>query len=247
MDWKYFVPIISLVSVIAGWLLNEFSYYFRRRLEDKRVLKNVLFNLLEVWHIMKADNPDLAVETMLNILSKRFPDVFENKSVLDSWKPFYRDFAEDLARQITTEEVSSVKQKYNASIDALTKVDPLLAYKLSGKLFVHRYLELLNNRVSELKIGIFNIPANENIADGPVKYLRQIVEPMILDEEIETLEGEILEVARRISLITYIKTNRKLKKHNAYILREISMKMDRFLEGFEEMVKSESGEEKESK
>jgi hypothetical protein len=237
MDWKYFVPIVSIISVIAGWFLNEMSYYFRCRRQDKRKLKEVLFNLLDIWHLMKANNPDLVVQITIDKLTGRFPDAFRNKEALLSWKPFYQDFADGLMQQIVSKEISGSKERYEISVNSLAKIDPLLAHRLSGKLSVHDYIKISNERIENFKGIISNFGTSDDL--NALESLKQMVRPIIMDDVTKTMEDDIKEVSCKIGVLTWFKTKRKLGKHDAYILREANKKTDEFLNNIEKLTQSQ--------
>ena len=238
MDWKYLLPsILILVGVFAGWLLNELSYYFRCRRQDKRKLKEVLFNLLDIWHLMKANNPDLAVQITIDKLTGRFPDAFRNKEALLFLKPFYHDFADGLMQQIVSKEISGIKERYEISVNSLAKIDPLLAHRLSGKLSVHDYIKISNERIENFKRVISNFGTSDDL--NALESLKQMVRPMIMDDVTKTMEDNIKEVSCKISVLTWFKTERKLGRHDAYILREPNKKMDELLNNVEKLAQSQ--------
>lgn len=236
MDWKYVVPIISVICVIVGWMLNECSYYFRCRHEDKRILKDVLFNLLEIWHLLKTNNPDMVVDITIKKLISKYPEISEGGFTVSVLKPFYKGFFEKLFQGISNEEVLKVQKRYELSIDALTGFDPLLAYRLSGKFVIRDYIKVLDERLADLKLEIFEI--NESEGKAVLEYLKQIIKPMFLDEEIQVIEKDILSVSRRINIITLLKMRNKLKQHDIWIQNEIDKKMTQYFDSITELFQS---------
>lgn len=231
MDWKYLLPsIIILVGVFAGWFLNELSYYFRCRREDKRKLKEVLFNLLDIWHLMKANNPDLLIQITIDKLVGRFPDAFKSKEVLSFLKPFYQDFADGLMQQIVNKEISGIKERYETSVNSLAKIDPLLAHRLSGKLSVQDYLETFNERLNNVKNVFLDAGGSQDTM--AFETIRAELKPLVMDEVVKTIEDDIKDVAYKIGIMTWMNTLQKLNKHYNYILREMDKKIDEFLENF---------------
>src|SRR5687767_1574425 len=55
-------------GIILGFLLSQLGDYLRATREDKRVLKQVLFNQLDIWVEMKKAD----VETLLPMLLDKF-------------------------------------------------------------------------------------------------------------------------------------------------------------------------------
>ncbi len=214
----------------AGWLLNELSYYFRCRREDKKKLKEVLFNLLDIWHLMKANNPDLVVQITIDKLTGRFPDAFRNKEALLFWKPFYQDFADGLMQQIVNKEISGIKERYEISVNSLAEIDPLLAHRLSGKLSVQDYFETFNERLNNVK-NVF-LDAGRSQDTMAFETIRAELKPLVMDDVVKTIEDDIKDVAYKIGIMTWINTLQKLNKHYNYILREMDKKIDEFLENF---------------
>jgi len=49
MEINLTTALITILGVVIGWLLNELSFLIRLRIKDRRKLKKVLFNLLNVY------------------------------------------------------------------------------------------------------------------------------------------------------------------------------------------------------
>ncbi|MGB3478944.1 MAG: hypothetical protein WBB67_07270 [bacterium] len=208
--------------------MNELSYYFRCRRQDKRKLKEVLFNLLDIWHLMKANNPDLAVQITIDKLTGRFPDAFRNKEALLFLKPFYQDFADDLMQQIVSKEISGIKERYEISVNSLAKIDPLLAHRLSEKLSVQDYFKTFNERLNNVKNVFLDAGGSQDTMT--FETIKAELKPLIMDDVVKTIEDDIKDVAYKIGIITWINTLQKLNKHYGYILTEANKKIDKFIE-----------------
>jgi len=68
LSQTYIALLTALGGIVLGFLLGQVGDYLRATREDKRLLKQVLFNQLDIWvEIKRAD-----VETLVPLLVGKF-------------------------------------------------------------------------------------------------------------------------------------------------------------------------------
>ena len=75
-DKLKWAAIFSLLGIILGWTLNQFSNWYKSRIEDKRILKKSLFHLLEIYFNLSRSNFE---EIADKALKEIFPDIYKQK------------------------------------------------------------------------------------------------------------------------------------------------------------------------
>ncbi len=123
--------VISVVTLLVGWLLNEASHRRREISSDKRAISRAIADLLEVR------NRTLFLNAYLDEVAKRFKIPNEAQlimiALLDNLLP----------------NTESLQKRYNDSIDAVASADPVLGFRLRSKDELPNYLKTLRQLVSQ--------------------------------------------------------------------------------------------------
>ena len=120
-------------------------------------------------------------------------------------------------------ELKSIGAKYSQSVDELSKIDPILAYRLSGKQKFHNYVEYLNeyfNKVDELAKKHLQESMQgteqqdwERLKDRAKKALHPGLHKVVMD----TVTADIKRIAREIGVLTSYKARRVISKQERQI------------------------------
>jgi len=134
MDPKIYIPIIAaLAGTLVGALIKELASFYRAYREDHRILKIVLFNQLDVWYEVKRCDTGPLILTYFERIKQRLGSEGASTEQIDELLEKVRPEFEALLRKVKIGEPEKLQQRYQASVDNLAQVDPILAYKLSGK------------------------------------------------------------------------------------------------------------------
>src|SRR5919206_3854104 len=69
MESQIYISLLTgLGGIVLGFLLTQVGNYLQSYREDKRVLKQVLFNQLDIWVEMKKAD----VESIVSVLTEKF-------------------------------------------------------------------------------------------------------------------------------------------------------------------------------
>lgn len=229
------LAIFSLLGVIVGWILNEVSFLIRTRHQDKRRLKEVLFNLLEVWHYLKISNPEIIIDTLVNVVSVRYRVPNNGVSFL---KEFYRDFFNDFLQNFIKKNINKLKKRYENSITYLAQIDPYLAYKLSEKTSIYEYIDTFEKKIKNLEENISKDHFSFNKEE--LESMKSLLSSFIIKDSIKDIENDIKKIAKKINFLYGIKISKRLKKYDQFVIKELNKKLDNYLKKFEERRKRES-------
>lgn len=185
--------LIGSLSVLLGWLLNEITRFFSKKRSEKKVLKQVLYELLEVHFIItKLDLWDVS-ETLLRRVEEAVQEkVPENEK--DEVMRFIQKLLLDMIEPTVWRELNDVDESYHSAIGELSSVDPIIAYRLRNKTRLLSQNDTLRNTIEELKGQVEN--------ENDIEKLDQFVDPLILrrfKQELSFLTDEMIVIAEMIS------------------------------------------------
>jgi len=129
---------ISIISIVLASLLASMGYLYRTYIDRKKIIKNVLFNYLELRdtlekRYMSSDSFQTTVKKYftakgINIEEKTLNTILETQI----------SKIKKIDINLNTDDI----QRLRNSITELSKVDPIFAYYLNNK---ERSIELIDN------------------------------------------------------------------------------------------------------
>ena len=126
----YITLLTAFGGIILGFVMGQLADYLRANREDKRVLKQLLFNQLDLWVEMKRAD----VETLVPMLVQKFQQALLKRGAQQDQVKAMFDVSLTplilLLKQIKLAAPEKIKDRYQESVNQLAKVDPLLAYQL---------------------------------------------------------------------------------------------------------------------
>jgi hypothetical protein len=224
--WTY---LSALGSVAFGWLLNETGQWLKGRKDDKKIKKTVLYNLLETYHIFKRlDNADI-INQITEIVFKKIPKGEQTEELKKNLFTYYNLTLQELNEDHIAEELNNLENSFTKSVDDLSKVDPIRAYRLKGKTRIINVFDWLDDYFENLKN---NFPADAIEIENATDKLIDKIRPEIITGAIKDLEEEIKKISLNISLITRYKANKIIRIHNKPAREEDKAKVEVFLNNY---------------
>lgn len=221
-DWTY---IAALLSVAFGWFLNELGQWFRTRKEDRKIKKQVLFNLLEThFTFNKLDTSEIT-----NLLSRkvleRIPKSEQTEEAKQYINQLYSGIIGGFAEDNVAESLEETEEHFTKSINELSKLDPITAYRLNGKNKIFQVFDLLHDYDDEVKEKFPNEPGlNEQI-----ELTVETIKPEIIKDAISDLEDEIKGIALSINFWTWYRATKTVKNTKTKIRKDDEKKIDDLL------------------
>jgi hypothetical protein len=205
---KYYVPVFIL---ILGWLLKMLDDRSKANRDDKRKLKKALFYLLEVRYQLKL----LVIEDMqLNYFIKMFkkhlghiPEIanLDDDVLKKIIKPLLNKVIE---KPFTSEkDRDELKTNYLKSVDNLSEVDPILAFRLHGR---QNVIQLMTEALDRSQSVMGSVPVERPEDMERIINAIKKTGPKILDEALLDIEMILAGIAKSISRKTFRQVKRRL-------------------------------------
>jgi hypothetical protein len=124
---EIWAAIISLVGVALGWALTQTSAWLATRQADHRIIKEVLYLLLELHRLLAVlERVDAFLDSLTEQIKQHSPVSPEEKAQLQK-------IIRNTVTPLVGQQLTTLKESYNASLLKLASVDPVSAYRLRGQ------------------------------------------------------------------------------------------------------------------
>lgn len=223
-DWTY---IGALFSVAFGWCLNEIGQWLRTRKEDKKIKKQILYNLLETNFIFNQLDTSEITQMLTDRILLRFPKNEQTEELKQYLNQLYSGIIGRLLKDDVADKLENIEEKYTKAVDNLATIDPITAYRLNGKTNIMQIFDLLQDYFEEVK-GDF--PGEEELVQNQISSTANVLKPEIIKDAISDLEEEIKDIAFTINPWTWVKVKRTLKASKGRIKNEGEKKIDELLD-----------------
>jgi hypothetical protein len=215
-----FIPIVSTIfGVLIGWILNELRDFIKLRRENKQIINSVLFNLLEIRFFVSKTDLEKFTKITIEYLKSMFPN--ENpKDIQIIINQVFNIFFQTIIAEQHTEEIKKIESKYKESISLLSRIDPILAYNISGKLNLYNYLEYLKdysgkvNEIFELELNSLKNERSVMNLEDIRNILEQALRPVLYKEALLVITNDIKKVSKKLGIIKYLNSNTILKRQD---------------------------------
>jgi len=171
--------ILPIITLILGLFLNELSYIFRSSRENKKEVGLVISFLLDIRHQLNA------LKIILAELKKYFPQTpeleIQLRNILVNFFP----------------QSDYFNQKFNESIDSVSKFNPLLGFRLRSK---------------DQFIPIMQKLRNLSLADKSSTVLFNEMDNIISSKYVETIDEMLIELSKVHGIKTWFRMKKNLSK-----------------------------------
>lgn len=229
---KGFLPILG---VIVGWILSQLTEKMKASREDTRKLKKTLFYLLELRHQLSfyVSNEE-HIDIYISLIKEKFSHL-ESVKALD--EPQVKQLLVQLIQGIVKEiplispqEMEELNRNFMKTIDSLSEVDPILAFRLSGRQNVKN---LLNEIRERSRVSVLEL--TKNVSDvGELDSAFQKIEPNLLKGSLGDLDEILVEIARAVGRKTAKKTKARISdKKTEKERKDIERFLEKMLKGLQ--------------
>ncbi|MBA7478579.1 hypothetical protein ES707_14006 [subsurface metagenome] len=200
----------SLLGVILGWFLNEVSYLIRFKREDRKNLKEILSNLLSIFHIIYANH--VYTYKVAEKVYERLPKELKSERIEPLFKLMSQEYNKHFMQRIIQADTREVRERYRSSVNSLRGIDPLGAYKLTLRSSALDYLNAIDEMPNEIKhlMSDWKEMNNANYEEF-LKFVRSRLKPRATEEVTNVLEDDIRGVSFKIGILTWLKVKKELK------------------------------------
>ena len=206
---------VALICVLFGWLLHEISSLVSLRREKKKILRSVLSNYLELWFIIinVANNIEMLTSHLGGKLKGTIPDLSSKDEAL--LQETLKTVKEDILKPKVSQGIDEVQEDYEDAVIELATVDPMLAFRLRGKSKAYDMLfDQLKKDLDRIKSII---PSESTQDDKVISRIDETLCSKLRQGMLNNFERDMLGIAWKVSLFTWIKLKRtisKIKKPN---------------------------------
>jgi len=222
------VPILAaLAGVAVGGLVAEGREWLRITRDNARSLNRVLYAQLDVWHIVHGADLEAVLDMVPRVIAPLLGGTSGDLRVLLQAAPELKPLlAEILRDQIPTD----LEERYHAAVNQLAQIDPLLAYRISGRPELNALVVTWRGRLS--------LMAEQAPMSESDRSMIERFNPAIAQETrrqlLKPLEEDIESVAKKCGLTQWRRVKRQLEKevrgHAGQIEREAAASIQRVLE-----------------
>ena len=190
--------------VLAGWLLSNIKDFWKSKKDDRSALNFCLSNLLEVRYLIQRTDVVTIADNLLVNMVKEFPELAVDGVV----PPFVKkQFEHGVQLQVTDMILSrypKIKDDYDKSLEGLKPIDPILAHRLSGRTEFANYVNQMGAYLDKIDPSVDNSVLKDEMLD--------FISPRLRSEILEATENDIKVVAKKISLFTFYRVKKELKR-----------------------------------
>jgi hypothetical protein len=221
MNW--IDKILPVITLIFGFGLSEFGKYFSDRKNERKKLKKLLFNLLELrWLLKQEIDLNKSITEYIERIKKRLTEEFGGE-VAEGAEYFKPIITEILKKSLVKpEKIVEIESNIDTTIIELSEIYPIFAYELTGKFKIkekldnaERYFETISNKVEEF--GEFP------------SQIKNWIEPKISTELISEFDEYVKAIAKKIGRKTNKDVSEKLEPENK---ENTTSELDEFIEEY---------------
>jgi hypothetical protein len=151
--------VFAVAGTLAGFMLNELSYVWRMRREDKRKVGQALAELLEIRRQIEA------IPAIMDVLRSRIPAPI----------PAIAEFQIRAIYRALIPNVETLRQRYDAAVTAVAGAFPVLAFELRSKDMVTPLMTHLSSMVADNTAAEMFVKMEDQI----VQAIRPVLEDLI--------------------------------------------------------------------
>ncbi|ADR23461.1 hypothetical protein MATR_26870 [Marivirga tractuosa] len=202
------IPVIStLAGIVIGWLLNELRDYFKLRRENKRVINHVLFNLLEIRSILAKTEMEHSSEFIIKLIEDKYPQV-PKKQMRFYMRSIFNLYLKKIVADNQNNSIQSIENRYKDSVDDFSKIFPLLAYEVGGKINLYNYLTFLTKYVEKIDDMVraeFNndlVPNDQDEYHSFTELISEFFETNLFKKALNSISVDIIKISKKLGRST---------------------------------------------
>ena len=201
MSIEIIVAFISLIGLCVTAMLGAIGYFYKVKMEEKKSGRRVLYFLLETRHAIRTTlfNPSEMTEHYISacvekLRSRGLP--FESdETTKKTLFPLIMGLFSSLAETAKTDIENKLLEPLNQSLLEFASVNPVLAYKLTGKEKLQKLASQLVEYSHSAGVALQELPDHEKIMERVSPVTRKTHNESLL-EIFNDLDKDITSLAR---------------------------------------------------
>lgn len=220
MEWiNKLVPFITLV---LGWGLAQFGKYSADKKEDKKKLKKLLFNLLELRNLIKKEVEfDASFERLMEAFGKiDLQGLHPGLELGDFKSQLYEKIAETIKdNALDSDRIEYIENHIDNTVVELAEIYPVFAHELSGKYKIRERIKKVDDYINKTPEIFEGVPFN----------VKEWVTPKLAIKLLSDLDENIKHIAKRIGRDTSNAIRNKLSEAEFEVNND---ELEKFLEEY---------------
>lgn len=218
--------IFSTMGIVLGWLLNQTGQWFKTRHEDKRNLKQVIFNLLELYHWFLRCDFHAINKLITDKVFEKISNAEQTDQTRTDLNKLFSDYVMNYIKPEILEELHKIEGSFQISIKSLSNIDPLAAFYLSGKTSILEKFEIIEKWFQT--VGLTN-PEDASEIELVEKQVIKTIKTDLLKDELKELEEYIFNIALKVNPVMWFRTRRMVIRMKKLANEGIDKKIDDLL------------------
>lgn len=218
--------LFPIITLLVGWGLSEIGKFSTNRKNDRRKLKKLLFNLLELrWLLKREFDLNIEITNYIEKLKAKLIDVFGQGAAegADLVKPMITAVLKD--KLVDSNRIKEIESNIDLTINELSEIHPVFAYELSGRYKIKEILESADSYFKEISQLTESIP----------EELTNWIQPRLSRELLIELDSHIIEIAKQVNWKTKNIVEKKLFLKKVSSDDEIDGLIDEYIEKIKTM------------
>ncbi|WP_346854533.1 hypothetical protein [uncultured Draconibacterium sp.] len=219
--------IVSIVSIIIGWMLNQLSQWFRTRREDKKKLKEILYYLLELYNLFHRSDVNKFVGVVKEIVLSKIPEEDQTNELVEVMDKLYGSIAEQFVRPEILNKLEVQLENYEISVKSLASIDPILAYYISTKNNINQTFTQLESVYDGLENEYDQ--QRQDIATGR-EMAFNILKPSLHEENLQEIENQIRKIAWKVNPVVWFKSKRAIARIMLNQNKNLKVELEKYMD-----------------
>lgn len=234
MEW--FNKLLPIGTLIFGWGLAQFGKYYADKKEDKKKLRKLLFNLLELRHLIKKGITfESSFEDFLEACKNMdFTDlgIDLRKEIENLDSPFKAQLFILLKdNALDSERIAYLESNIDTIIDELAEIYPIFAYELSGKYKIRERIKKANSYFDSLT----------SLAGEAPFDIKEWITPNLATRVLNDLDDSLKRISKTISKKVHSYINRELDEEEGFNVEEMEELLREYFTKVKDAENSKSG------
>lgn len=216
------VALIGVAGVVA-------VYYLRTNNENRRIINRAVFDLLEVWWLMRLVDGrrfDRFCTLYLSRLRNRMGSTDLTREQEGDLRKMMQNAWALLVLRVHGASKIRFQESYRESVRQLASIDPVLAFRLNGNETIHDRLQVVDEYLRSVDVGNIDPALSGQFLE---EFFAQ-VRGLAFDDAISELERDIQRTALHAGLIAWARCIFKLRNSGKQESQRLIREVDRFLE-----------------
>lgn len=220
----YKTLLLPVIVALLAFTLAQLGISFRSWLDNRKILKTVLFHLLETYYCIDRSDPDRYLGKIIRKVVGMIPGQVLDESALNLANRAYGPIIKSMLSQYMAPDVQEISKEYQKSILALAAIAPFTAYYLSRRNNIEEVFKSFSSSAEQLGWP----SSGDHAIEQSMQIAFEALKPKIFEDSLIELEADILRVARKIGPYTWLQAGQTVK----HIKRRVGKNMEKDLEQF---------------